>query len=83
MRRDLAAPVFQRWYVVEVDGEPGHAGTAPLGSRKDALRAAVAMIRALQELMHDETDQLRFTVGRIEVWPNSPNTVPARVSCAV
>ena len=68
-----------RWYVVEVDGEPGHAGTAPLGSRKDAVRAAVAMIGALQELMRDETDQLRFTVGRIEVFPNSPNTVPARV----
>jgi N-carbamoyl-L-amino-acid hydrolase len=68
-----------RWYVVEVDGEPGHAGTAPLGSRKDAVRAAVAMIGALQELMHDETDEVRFTVGRIEVFPNSPNTVPARV----
>lgn len=68
-----------RWYAVEVAGEPGHAGTAPLAGRKDALRAAVAMITALQELMHDEADQVRFTVGRIEVEPNSPNTVPARV----
>ena len=72
-----------RWYVVEVDGEPGHAGTAPLRGRKDAVRAAVAMIGALQELMHDETDQLRFTVGRIEVFPNSPNTVPARVTFSI
>ena len=72
-----------RWYVVEVDGEPGHAGTAPLGSRKDAVRAAVAMIAALQHLMHDETDVLRFTVGRIEVFPNSPNTVPARVTFSI
>jgi N-carbamoyl-L-amino-acid hydrolase len=72
-----------RWYVVEVDGEPGHAGTAPLGGRKDAVRAAVAMIGALQELMHDATDQLRFTVGRIEVFPNSPNTVPARVTFSI
>jgi beta-ureidopropionase / N-carbamoyl-L-amino-acid hydrolase len=68
-----------RWYLVEVDGEPAHAGTAPLGGRKDAVRAAVAIIGALQELMHDPTDRLRFTVGRIEVFPNSPNTVPARV----
>ena len=67
-----------RWYAVEVDGEPGHAGTSPLAGR-DAVRAAVAMIGALQELMHDETDEVRFTVGRIEVFPNSPNTVPARV----
>jgi beta-ureidopropionase / N-carbamoyl-L-amino-acid hydrolase len=72
-----------RWYVVDVDGEPGHAGTAPLGGRKDAVRAAVAMIGGAQELMHDETDQLRFTVGRIEVFPNSPNTIPARVTFSI
>ena len=72
-----------RWYEVEVVGEPGHAGTAPLGGRKDAVRAAVAMIAALQELMHDETDRLRFTVGRIEVLPNSPNTIPARVTFSI
>jgi beta-ureidopropionase / N-carbamoyl-L-amino-acid hydrolase len=68
-----------RWYVVEVTGEAGHAGTAPLAGRRDALRAAVRMITALQELMHDPNDQLRFTVGRLQVEPNSPNTVPARV----
>lgn len=72
-----------RWYTVEVVGEPGHAGTAPLGGRKDALRAAVAMITALQELMHDEADQVRFTVGRIVVEPNSPNTVPAKVTFSI
>src|SRR5262245_14217399 len=26
----------------------------------------------------DETDTVRFTVGRVEVTPNSPNTVPGR-----
>jgi beta-ureidopropionase / N-carbamoyl-L-amino-acid hydrolase len=72
-----------RWYVVEVDGEPGHAGTSPLAGRKDAARSAVAMIGALQELMHDATDQVRFTVGRIEVFPNSPNTVPAKVTFSI
>ena len=72
-----------RWYVVEVTGEPGHAGTAPLGSRKDAVRAGVGMIAGLQELMHDETDQVRFTVGRIEVVPNSPNTIPAQMTFSI
>ena len=71
------------WYEVEVVGEAGHAGTAPLAGRRDAVRAAVAMIAALQELMHDPADQLRFTVGRIEVLPNSPNTVPARVDFSI
>jgi beta-ureidopropionase / N-carbamoyl-L-amino-acid hydrolase len=69
--------------VVEVLGEPGHAGTAPLRGRKDALRAAVRIIAALEELMHDPQDQLRFTVGRLEVEPNSPNVVPAKVTFSI
>ena len=72
-----------RWYGVEVEGEPGHAGTAPLAGRKDALRATVRMIAALEELMHDPADRLRFTVGRLEVRPNSPNTVPASVTFSI
>ncbi|HEX5078244.1 MAG TPA: M20 family metallo-hydrolase [Geminicoccaceae bacterium] len=72
-----------RWYVVEVEGEPGHAGTAPLRGRKDALCAAVRMIAALQELMHEPQDLLRFTVGRLDVEPNSPNTVPAKVTFSI
>jgi N-carbamoyl-L-amino-acid hydrolase len=72
-----------RWYVIEVEGEPAHAGTAPLGGRKDAVRAAVRMIAGLEELMHDPADRLRFTVGRIEVEPNSPNTVPAKVTFSI
>jgi beta-ureidopropionase / N-carbamoyl-L-amino-acid hydrolase len=72
-----------RWYEVEVAGEPAHAGTAPLGGRKDALRAAVRMIGGLAELMQDPADRVRFTVGRLEVQPNSPNTVPARVAFSI
>jgi N-carbamoyl-L-amino-acid hydrolase len=33
----------------------------------------------LQELLYDAADTVRFTVGRFEVTPNSPNTVPGRV----
>jgi N-carbamoyl-L-amino-acid hydrolase len=72
-----------RWYVVEVAGEPAHAGTAPLRGRKDALQAAVRMIAGLAELMHDPDDLLRFTVGRLQVEPNSPNVVPARVTFSI
>src|SRR5690606_33276713 len=68
-----------RWYTVEVIGEEAHAGTTPLAARKDAFRAAAAMVQALQELMSDPTDTVRFTIGRFEVMPGSPNTVPGRV----
>lgn len=68
-----------RWFEVEVLGESAHAGTTPLRGRRDALQDAVAAIRRLNEIMHDETDTVRFTVGRFEVTPNSPNTVASRV----
>jgi beta-ureidopropionase / N-carbamoyl-L-amino-acid hydrolase len=66
-------------YNVEVLGEEAHAGTAPLKTRKDALKAAAAMVGALEELMADDTDTVRFTIGRFEVRPGSPNTVPGHV----
>ena len=67
------------WFSVEVAGAEAHAGTTPLRRRKDALKAAVAMVGALEELMADETDTVRFTVGRFECHPGSPATVPSRV----
>ena len=67
------------WFAVEVRGEEAHAGTTPLKGRRDALKAAVAMVAALEELMADETDTVRFTVGRFECGPGSPATVPSRV----
>lgn len=68
-----------RWFQVEVCGEEAHAGTTPRSNRRDALAAAVAMVTKLQALMSDEADTVRFTVGRFEVAPNSPNTIPGRV----
>jgi beta-ureidopropionase / N-carbamoyl-L-amino-acid hydrolase len=72
-----------RWYEVEVLGELAHAGTAPLASRRDAARAAVRMIAALQEALHDPEDQVRFTVGRIDLEPNAPNTVAGRAMFSI
>jgi len=72
-----------RWFNVEVFGKTDHAGTAPLGVRKDAMRAAVDVINALRELTADPHDVVRFTVGRVLVTPNSPNTVPNHVLFSV
>ena len=67
------------WFGVEVSGAEAHAGTTPLRVRRDALKAAVSMVHALEELMADESDTVRFTVGRFECHPGSPATVPSRV----
>jgi N-carbamoyl-L-amino-acid hydrolase len=72
-----------RWFNVEVFGKTDHAGTTPLKLRKDAVRAAVDIITALCELTADPADVLRFTVGRMLVTPNSPNSVANHVLFSV
>ena len=67
-----------RWFTVTIAGETAHAGTSPLGLRKDAVQDMVRAIAALNALMEDPADVLRFTVGRIGVEPNSSNTVANR-----
>jgi N-carbamoyl-L-amino-acid hydrolase len=67
-----------KWMRVEIVGEEAHAGTTPRSARRDACAAAIEMIAALRELTRDQDDILRFTVGRFELSPNSPNTVPGR-----
>lgn len=68
-----------RWFGIEVVGSEAHAGTTPFAARKDAFRAAHGMINEMQQVFKDDEDVMRFTVGRFEVMPNSPNTVPGRV----
>jgi N-carbamoyl-L-amino-acid hydrolase len=72
-----------RWFNVEVFGETAHAGTTPLRARKDAVRAAVAVIQALAERIRDPDDIVRFTVGRMLVTPNSSNSVASHVLFSV
>ena len=64
-----------RWFSVEIKGKSDHAGTTPLRLRKDAVQDMLRAIAALNELTQDPEDVLRFTVGRIEVSPNSSNSV--------
>jgi len=68
-----------RWFVVELTGKTDHAGTTPLALRQDAVQDMIRAVTALNALMHDPTDVLRFTVGRIEVSPNTSNSVADKV----
>ena len=68
-----------RKFIVEVVGEDAHSGTTPPSARKDALFSAVEIIAALRKLMQDPGDDIRFTIGRLEVLPGSLNVVPSRV----
>ena len=72
-----------RWFTATLTGETAHAGTTPLGLRRDAVQDMVRAIAALNALMHDPQDVLRFTVGRITVEPNTSNSVANRVSFSI
>ena len=64
-----------RWFAVTITGASAHAGTTPVSLRRDALQAAVRAINALNGLMADPSDRLRFTIGSLTVEPGSSNSV--------
>jgi hydantoinase/carbamoylase family amidase len=68
--------------VVTVTGFAGHAGTVPMGSRRDALAAAAEMVLAIEDLAASERD-LVATVGRMKVLPGAQNVIPGRVEFSI
>jgi N-carbamoyl-L-amino-acid hydrolase len=73
----------KRTFKVRVDGEAAHAGTSTRAERKDALLAAIAMVQALAEALHDAQDIVKFTVGRFDVKPSAPSVVPSAVDFSI
>jgi len=73
----------QRWYDVVVTGLEAHAGPTPMELRRDALQAALPMMRAVDEIARGEAPHARGTVGYVNVHPNSRNTIPGRVTFTV
>jgi allantoate deiminase/N-carbamoyl-L-amino-acid hydrolase len=64
-------------YLVELDGLASHAGTTPMGMRRDAA-AAAAEIVLLVERRCSQAGTLVGTVGQLEVPGGSVNVVPGR-----
>lgn len=73
----------KRTFRVSVVGEAAHAGTSRRAERRDALLAAVDMVKALAGRMHDPQDIVKFTVGQFTVTPNAPSVVPSAVSFSI
>jgi N-carbamoyl-L-amino-acid hydrolase len=64
---------------VAIEGEEGHAGTLAMAKRRDALAAFARMAAAMQAEVGSADPAVKFTIGRIEVQPNAPSVVPARI----
>ena len=68
-----------RRFRVEITGQDAHSGTTPRSRRKDAFVAATEMAVALRAAFIDDTDTMRFTIGRFEVLPGGISVVPGKV----
>lgn len=70
-------------YTVRVHGEANHAGTTPMAYRKDAVRAASAMIVDIMNETERFGAPLVATVGQMELVPNTPNVIPGEVTFTI
>jgi beta-ureidopropionase / N-carbamoyl-L-amino-acid hydrolase len=61
--------------ITEVRGAAGHAGTTPMEGRADAVAAASRIVLAVEGVAREQGLCRVATVGRMEVFPNSPNTI--------
>ena len=65
-------------FSIELTGMAGHAGTVPMGLRRDALAAAAECVLAIERIAASMPDSVG-TVGRIEALPGAMNVIPGRV----
>ncbi|WP_284139420.1 MULTISPECIES: allantoate deiminase [unclassified Virgibacillus] len=72
--------VGQRRFTITLDGEANHAGTTPMGYRKDAMNAASRMICAINDMALEHGDPLVATVGKLILEPNTVNVVPGKAT---
>ena len=66
-----------RWFEIEIHGIDAHAGTTPMQTRRDSFMAASELAMALRDLALSLSTDVRLTFGRVEVVPNSQNTIPS------
>lgn len=64
-------------------GEPAHTGPTPMPLRRDALRAAAAVIGALYAIVEGRGRGAHCSATRLLTGPDSPNVVPAFASVMI
>ena len=79
----VTAIVGQRRFNVSITGQANHAGTTPMGYRKDAVYVTSKIVNDLVDKAKSYGDPLVTTVGKIEVFPNAVNVVPGKVNFTI
>lgn len=71
------------WQRITIEGVANHAGTTPIGMRRDAGLAAARVITYLRDRANDSNGQTVATVGTISFKPNAVNVVPSLATFTV
>lgn len=75
------------WVFATILGEGNHAGTTPMSMRKDSLLAASEIIQFVNErtmeIIEEKKSSTVGTVGKMNVYPNGTNIIPARVDLGI
>jgi len=74
----VSAIAGQGRYRITFTGQAGHAGTVPMGARRDALAAAAEFVLAV-EADASSHDGVVATIGQLAVRPGAANVVPGEV----
>lgn len=75
--------VGQKRYTINLKGEANHAGTTPMGLRRDAVVAFSKIATELTDKARTIGDPLVITFGRVDPVPNTVNVVPGEVSFSI
>ncbi len=68
---------------VVVMGQEAHAGPTPMNMRRDPIRVLAEVLPAAYAAARAAGTDARLTVGIIETYPGSPNTVPGKLRFTV
>lgn len=73
---------FKR-YSVQLKGEANHAGTTPMGYRKDTVVAFSEIVQKLDKKAKEIGDPLVITFGNVKLIPNVTNVVPGEIEFSI
>lgn len=72
---DSISGVFK--WIVRLIGKADHAGTAPMNMRSDAFTGLADFAHEIPRIIgEDGTDRSRLTVGKVDLRPGNPHTIP-------
>lgn len=68
------------WLEVTIEGQSNHAGTTPMSLRKDPAFVAAQITVFLRDLAYRYGGHQVCTVGKVDLFPNLVNVVPAKAT---